>query len=174
LRSPGFESLEQRSLLAVLVSEALSGTADTTIGGTIYNDLDGNGVRNNGEDGVQGWTVYLDLDNSGTLNTDAVGDTEPSAVTNVDGDYVIRFLKPSTYRVAEIVQEGWRPTGPISRDVKVNQSQDAVADFFNFAGATIEGTVWNDLNADSIRDVDPFTGEFTDPGLPGWIGAHAA
>jgi serine-aspartate repeat-containing protein C/D/E len=168
LRAIGFESLEQRSLLAVLVSEALSGTADTTIGGTVYNDLDGNGVRNNGEDGVPGWTVYLDLDNSGTFNTDAVGDTEPSAVTNVDGDYVIRFLKPSTYRVAEILQEGWRPTGPISRDVKVNQSQDAVADFFNFAGATIEGTVWNDLNADSVRDVDPFTGEFTDPGLPGW------
>ncbi|MDZ4782915.1 MAG: SdrD B-like domain-containing protein [Planctomycetia bacterium] len=168
LRSTGFESLEQRSLLAVLVSDALSGTADTTIGGTIYNDLDGNGIRNNGEDGVQGWTVYLDLDNSGTLNTDAVGDTEPSAVSNVDGDYVIRFLKPSTYRVAEVVQEGWRPTGPVSRDVKVNQSQDAVADFFNFAGATIEGTVWNDLNADSIRDVDPDSGEFTDPGLPGW------
>ncbi len=73
-RSPRVENLEQRSLLAVLVSEALSGTADTTIGGTVYNDLDGNGVRNGGENGVEGWTVYLDLDNSGTLNTDAVGD----------------------------------------------------------------------------------------------------
>src|SRR5690606_19318153 len=84
LRSTGFESLEQRALLGALVSDALSGAADTRIGGTVHNDLDGNGVRNAGEDGVQGWTDYLDLDHSGTCNTDAVGDTEPSAVTNVD------------------------------------------------------------------------------------------
>jgi hypothetical protein len=113
-RSLGIESLEERSLLAVLVSDALSGTADTTIGGTVYEDLDANGAKTPGENGIQGWTVYLDLDNSGTLNQDAVGTTEPSAVTNVDGDYLIRYLRPGTYRVAEVVQSGWSATSPVS------------------------------------------------------------
>ena len=84
--------------------------------------------------------------NSGTLNTDAVGTLEPSAITNVDGDYVINHLVPGNYRVAEVVPTGWTPTSPVSQDVIVVQGQDTKADFFNFSGGDIVGTVWNDLN----------------------------
>ena len=73
----------------------------------------------------------------------------------VDGDYLIRYLKPGTYRVGEVVQSGWSATAPVSLDVQVTQSHDTKADFFNFGGGDIVGTVWNDLNADGVRDVDP-------------------
>ena len=110
-RSATVEPLEPRTMLtAPLVADVLQGNAGTTVFGTVYEDLDSNGVKTPGENGVSGWTVYLDLDNSGTLNNDAAGEPEPSAVTNVDGDYVISHLIPGTYRVSEVVQSGWTPT----------------------------------------------------------------
>lgn len=162
------ENLEGRSLLAMLVADVLQGTSNTDVSGTVYEDVNSNGVRDGGENGIGGWTVYLDLDNSGTLNNDAAGTQEPSAVTNGDGDYRINRLVPNTYRVGEVVQSGWTATAPVSQDVIVTQGQSTQADFFNFSGGDIEGTVWNDLNQDSIRATDPVSGEFTEPGLAGW------
>jgi protocatechuate 3,4-dioxygenase beta subunit len=149
------ENLESRIVLSAVV-------------GTVYDDADGNGVRNNGENGLTGWTVYLDLDNSGTLNNRSDGTLEPSAVTNKDGDYVINSVLPGTYRVTEIAKPGWTPTQPISQDLTVTSGKDSKLDFFNFGGGTIVGTVWNDLSEDGVRAVDPETGEFTEPGLAGW------
>ena len=169
----GLEALEERALMAMLVSEALSGTEGTTISGTVYEDLNSNGVQDNGENGLANWTVYLDLDNSGTLNTDAVGAREPSAVTNIDGDFVIGdatigYLKPYTYRVNEELQAGWTATSPVSRDVVVTEGNDSkLTDFFNFAGGQIVGTVFNDLDKDGFRNLDPATGVL-EPGLAGW------
>ncbi|MCA8988462.1 MAG: hypothetical protein KDA78_12505, partial [Planctomycetaceae bacterium] len=153
----GTEALESRLLLSSVV-------------GTIYNDIDGNGVRTAGEDGLSGWTVYLDIDQDGTLSTLADGSPEPSAVTNVDGDYTIRNVLPGTYRVTELIETGWRATQPASRDISVVSGADATVNFLNFAGGTITGFVWNDQvgNGDGIRDVDPVTGDYLDVGLEGW------
>ncbi len=46
-------------------------------------------------------------------------------------------------------------------------NQESRANFFNFSGGAITGTVWNDLNADGLRAVEPL-GAFTEPGLAGW------
>lgn len=162
------ENLEGRSLLAMLVADVLQGNSNTAVSGTFYEDVNSNGVRDGGENGVSGWTVYLDLDNSGTLNNDAAGTQEPSAVTNGDGDYRINRLVPNTYRVGEVVQSGWTATAPVSQDVIIAQGQSTQADFFNFSGGDIVGTVWNDLDQDSIRATDPVSGDFTEPGLAGW------
>ncbi len=162
----GLESLEERALMASLVGHVLSGSIDTTIGGTVYEDLNKDGMKNAGENGIKGWTVYLDLDNSGTLNTDAAGTPEPSAVTDVDGNYLIRYLLPGNYRVSEVVPSGWSATAPAFLDVAVLDGKDTKADFFNFHSGVsttgdIVGTVWNDLNANGLRDA-------ADPGLANW------
>ncbi|MFO0977996.1 MAG: Ig-like domain-containing protein [Planctomycetaceae bacterium] len=142
------ESLEIRSLLSAIT-------------GTVYDDADANGVRNNGENGVEGWTVYIDLDNSGTLNNKADGTPEPHAVTNKDGDFTIGGVSAGTYRLAEVVETGWRPTQPAFQDITVDGKKDVKADFFNFAGGTVAGTVWNDLNGDGVQDAG-------DEVLAGW------
>ena len=149
------EVLESRLLLSAIV-------------GTVYDDVNFNGVLDNGENGLANWIVYLDLDNSGTRNNKADGTPEPSARTNVDGDYTINGVLPGSYRVAEVVKAGWTPTTPASKDVKVTSTADSVANFFNFAGGSIVGTVWNDLNADGIRGAGGSPGTFSDPGLAGW------
>lgn len=162
------ENLEGRSLLAMLVADVLQGTANTDVSGTVYEDVNSNGVRDGGENGIAGWTVYLDLDNSGTLSNDAAGTQEPLAVTNGDGDYRINRLVPNTYRVGQVVQSGWTATAPVTQDVIVTQGRSTQADFFNFSGGDIVGTVWNDLDQDSVRATDSVTGEFTEPSLAGW------
>lgn len=146
--APNPESLEVRSLLSAIT-------------GTVYDDADANGVRNNGENGVSGWTVYIDIDNSGTLNNKADGTLEPSAITNKDGDFSINNVAAGTYRLAEVVESGWRPTQPAFQDIIVDGKKDVTADFFNFAGGTVTGTVWNDLNGDGVQDAG-------DEGLAGW------
>jgi hypothetical protein len=77
------------------------------IHGTKFNDLNGNGIRDGGEPGLQGWTVYLDSDRNGQLDGG-----EPSTVTDLNGHYVFPDLTEGTYTVAELVPEGWVQTLP--------------------------------------------------------------
>jgi serine-aspartate repeat-containing protein C/D/E len=168
-RALHLDTLESRVVPAApLVSSVLGGTAGTAVVGTVYEDLDSNGIRNNGENGISGWKVYLDLDLSGTYNQDAVGDWEPSAITNQDGDYVINHLQPGTYRVSSVVQPDWVATAPVSQDIVVTNDHESTADFFNFSGGAIVGVVWNDPEGDGVRATDPVTGAFLEPGLAGW------
>ena len=145
------ESMETRKLMAAEVF------------GTIYEDLNQNGTKDPSEDGLAGWVVYLDSNQDG-----AFGAGEPSDVTNIDGDYSFTGLSGGSYRVAEVVEAGWSPTSPISKDVSVEPDKKVRADFFNFAGGNISGVVWNDLDEDGSRLLDPETGEFLEPGLSGW------
>jgi VCBS repeat-containing protein len=84
-----------------------SETAPTgTVSGVKFNDLDGDGVRDLGEPGLQGWTVYADLNNNRQLDAG-----EPSAVTAADGSYTLT-LSPGTYTFREVPQAGWVQTAP--------------------------------------------------------------
>ncbi|MCA2537255.1 MAG: cadherin domain-containing protein, partial [Microcystis sp. M57BS1] len=80
---------------------------DAEIKGTVWNDIDGNAV-NNSEPNLAGWTVYLDANNNGQLDTG-----ETTTQTDVNGNYTFNNLRPRTYTVAQIVQEGWQQTYPI-------------------------------------------------------------
>ncbi len=89
------ERLEDRQLLA-------------TISGTVFNDLNADGVKNTGESGQSGWTVYLDADGNGQLGTG-----ETSTTTAADGSYSFDGLAAGTYTVAEVQQPGWQQTSPM-------------------------------------------------------------
>ncbi len=147
-----FETLELRRLLA----------AD--INGTFYEDVDRNGIKSGPDNTLAGWTAFVDIDRNGVLNNLPGGASEPFAVSGSGGDYVINMNGQPTgvYRVSQILQADWTPISPVSRDVVFTAGQSTnKIDFFNFAGGTIEGIVWQDLNQDGIRDD-------TDPGLAGW------
>lgn len=146
-----FESLESRELMA----------AD--IRGTVYEDADRSGDRNNGENGISGWTLFLDTNLDGALNPG-----ERTAITNIDGDYRFSSVAPGNHRVLLVMQPQWVATSSVSRDVTVGTNGSVRADYLVFSGGDIEGTVWNDADQDGVRDTFPGTGDFSDLGLEGW------
>jgi serine-aspartate repeat-containing protein C/D/E len=99
-----------------------------TISGTKFNDLNGNGVWDEGEPPIAGVTIYLDLNNNGELDS-----CEPSTVTAADGTYTLTdisskdfssasgsfwdwlidlFFSWSSYNVREVVPADWSQTKP--------------------------------------------------------------
>jgi hypothetical protein len=66
--------------------------------GTKFHDLDGDGVRDDGEPGLPRWLVWADYDDDGVRTSD-----EPFGITDDQGHYVINDIKPpdGTYMLRE-------------------------------------------------------------------------
>jgi uncharacterized repeat protein (TIGR01451 family) len=64
---------------------------------TKYNDLNGNGVRDDNDPTMSGWQINLS-DN-------------PSQTTNADGNVKFTNLSSGTYSLSETMQSGWSQTG---------------------------------------------------------------
>ena len=79
-----------------------------SLSGVKFNDLDGDGIRDTGEPGIEGWTVFLDANANGTLDTG-----EASALTAANGTYAFTGLLPGQYIVAEAHRTGWIQTTPL-------------------------------------------------------------
>lgn len=142
--------------------------------GTVWNDLNQDSVRATDPDsgeftepGLAGWTIFLDLDDDRAL-----GVGEPSTITAADGSYSFIGLPPNDYEVTEILPAGWDVPSrfDIRQTASVVARQQVVQDFANFSttNGSIQGVIWNDTNANGIRETNPTTGEFTEPGLADW------
>ena len=77
------------------------------ISGTKFNDLDGDGVFDQGEPGIPGIVIYLDLDGDNRLDLG-----EPMARTDSQGNYSITITETGTYTVREALTPGWEQTFP--------------------------------------------------------------
>jgi hypothetical protein len=76
------------------------------ISGTKFNDLNGNGVKDEDESGLPGWTIHLDgTDNSGRP-------VNLTTTTRSNGAYFFFGIQPGNYTVSEVQQPGWEQTCP--------------------------------------------------------------
>jgi hypothetical protein len=80
---------------------------DVELAGLVWNDANGDSNRTSDEPGLEGWTVYLDTNQNGQLD-----DGETSTLTSGDGRYRFTDLRPGTYTVAQVLQDGWEQTYP--------------------------------------------------------------
>lgn len=132
-----------------------------TITGTVWNDANGNGLRDAGEAGQGGATVYLDLDRDGLQSP-----ADPTAVTSAAGSYTFTRVPTGPQTVREILDPGWISTigKGTSGTVTVTIGGIHTIDFFALVPTTgsVSGSVIGDLNSNAI--VDP-----TDVPLSGWI-----
>jgi hypothetical protein len=101
------------------------------ISGYKFNDLNGNTVKDGGEPYLPGWEFYLDT------NNDAIHQvSEPNVVTDPNGFYIFKNMaSPATYRVREIVKDGWTQTLPGSSggyQYLVNSEPNHVYGPYNF------------------------------------------
>jgi len=87
-------------------------TADTsippgTITGKLFNDANGNRLKDSTEGVFAGWTVYLDQNRNGVKDTG-----ERSTTSDASGNYTFSNLSPGTYYVEEVVPAGYAQTSP--------------------------------------------------------------
>ncbi len=147
-----------------------------SISGQKFDDLDGNGVQDPGEPGLDGWTIQL-LDDQGavlsdvttsSLDLDGDGVIDPEAE---QGLYTFQGQDPGqdgqTLVVREVAQEGWMQTLPAWPDTaytlllqRGNDVDDV--DFGNTRRGALQGTVFEDANANGVRDED-------EVGLANWF-----
>ncbi|MDI6767715.1 MAG: SdrD B-like domain-containing protein [Bacteroidota bacterium] len=148
---------QQFDSLIVNVSSPLFTAAlyHDTISGTVFNDLEGNGVRNFGDNGLMNWRIHL-------FQSDIHID---STLTDVNGKYSFTNITPGTYAVREELKSGWLQTLPaLGGDhlIVIADGQHVTGiDFGNFYRISIGGTKFHDLNGNAIRDVN-------DPGISNW------
>jgi hypothetical protein len=126
-----------------------------SIAGTVWNDVDGDRVKDSNEVGVANITVYSDPNNNSKLDAG-----EPSTKTDANGLYKLSNLPAATYKIREVLQAGWvqtTPTNNFGLNVTLTTNQNATSQNFgtrntSSAGGKISGTIFNDLDGDGVKD----------------------
>ncbi len=113
-----------------------------TVGGVVFNDLNGNGLQDAGEAGLSGVTVSL-LDAAGAVIT---------TTTNSSGGYFFGGVTPGAYTVVETDPAGYASTTPNSVAISVSPNGSATANFGDQQHGTVSGMVYNDLNGNGVQD----------------------
>jgi hypothetical protein len=120
------------------------------ISGMKFNDVNGNGTKDEGESGLANWQIVLSGTSSDTVLTDS------------EGNYTFSLTQSGTYNVSEIQQSGWVQTtvNPAPISFTLGQPVNGV-NFGNFQNASISGMKFLDADADSVKDLN-------ETGLQGW------
>lgn len=135
------------------------------ISGYKFEDVNGNGERDEGEPGYNGWTIWLDNDES-VITGD--GEGWP------DGYYEFTGLAPEWYTVCEESQGNWTQTYPnedtehdyvyedcneesgdyerYGYDVEIDEDEAIDLDFGNFEKGHISGHKYSEETGDPIED----------------------
>jgi hypothetical protein len=120
-------------------------TQYSTIGGVKFNDTNGNGVRDDGEPGIENWQIALSDGSVMTYTT-----------TSQNGNYIFTGLLPGQYNVSETGQGGWLQTAPGGQgnyNVDLSAGQDSIDNNFgNFKYGKISGYKFEDVNGNGVRD----------------------
>jgi uncharacterized delta-60 repeat protein len=130
-----FETLEARQLLNIGPTEGIEGT--------VFQDLNGNGVRDANEPGIADCTVFLDVNDNGQTDPG-----EYDAVTDSDGAYSFRGWGSlrGRYDVTVLLPNGWKQTSPVLVPVSLRR-----------LGPSDEGQQWNgDVYASGVSAIGRF------------------
>jgi subtilisin-like proprotein convertase family protein len=98
--------------------------------GSLYADLNNNGVRDPSESPLAGWNIYADLNSNGIRDPG-----EPFATTNSYGRYQIGGLAPGTYTIRVALLSGWTATAPSGGTITVTVGNGSAPNN-NFAAYT--------------------------------------
>ena len=146
----GYSSTTSNSV-AVVVASGGSGSANFgdqeqgTVSGKVFNDLNGNGLQDTGENGIGGVTVELLDDQGSNVQTGA---------TVGDGSYLFSSVAPGLYMVRETDPEGYASTTNNTASVSVGAAGSATACFGDRKQGIVSGKVFNDLNGNGLQDTE--------------------
>lgn len=152
--------------------------------GIKWNDLDGDGQRDDNEPGLAGVVIYADANHNrlldeGELHTTTLED-DPNTERNELGTYLLGGLRPAVHIIREVIPDGYAPTFPPSPaadpvgpfdfygyHVVAISAPGQVVEGINFGNqqippSVVAGRKWNDLDGDRQRDDN-------EPGLAGVV-----
>ncbi|MFL6236334.1 MAG: SdrD B-like domain-containing protein, partial [Thermoanaerobaculia bacterium] len=126
-------------------------TATASVGDRVWNDVNGDGMQDANETGLNGVTVKL-FDTSNNLIA--------TAITSGDGNYTFSNLAAGTYSVRVTPPAGMAPTFDLDGVVTPNEAGVTVAtgqsrtdiDFGYQGTASVGDRVWLDTNGDGVQD----------------------
>jgi len=168
--------LTQRTISTVLSSGENDTSWDmgiykpASIGDKVWNDLNGDGVQDVGEEGVSDVNVTLYNCDCTTIATDINGTAIPSTMTDSNGLYSFDNLQPNDYCVGFILPTGYivspqsaSTDDSIDSDVNTetnttgcttlsSDENDTTWDMGIYIPASIGDKVWLDDNRDGIQD----------------------
>lgn len=137
---------EDKSADASLKFTVLQADGEFLVVGTVYNDMNGNGMMDMGEAGIDGVTVELTDTGNNVLDTTA---------TATGGTYAFIVLTEGTYKVFETDPVGYVSTTPnevvfdiIDATVTVNFGDMAPVPTWS-----VYGTVFDDINQNGVMDM---------------------
>jgi acyl-CoA thioesterase I len=122
--------------------------------GLVFNDTNGNGVRDTKEWGLANRYVYLDYNNNAKREAN-----EPIAVTNAQGQYLFRSLPAGNYRVRHhVTTPSLAGTSPANHVHIVKVGAIVPQSTYDFgvrtATARISGNVFHDANRNGLREAN--------------------
>jgi O-glycosyl hydrolase len=121
----------------------LQGYLDQQISGNVYNDLDGNGVRDITDPGIARRTIFNDTNGNATLD-----DGEASAFTDPDGNFVLAGLSDGDYLLRQIIPTGWfETTGGAMSAALIEGNSLAGVSFGSTGPAPVVTSLTFDVNA---------------------------
>jgi len=94
-----YSGLAQKAMTVIKLA-AVTGT----ISGQEFNDLDGDGAKDTGEQPLVGWTIQLDLDSNGSVDL--------TTTTDANGEYTFTGVSAGTHLISQVTQTGWTQTCP--------------------------------------------------------------
>lgn len=135
------------------------------IGEMVWEDINGNGIFEDGEPGIAGVEIYL----TGILGDGS--EIEASTVTNSEGKYSFSALKPGIYTLQLTLPDGYSLVNPFAgSDVDIDSDFDPVQknlevsiisntqrndiDAGLYRATLVSGMVWEDLDCNSIKTSD--------------------
>jgi hypothetical protein len=119
--------------------------------GSVYNDVNENGLRDTSETGFAAQRVYLDLNNNSALDTN-----EPTTTTDVAGNFEIIAAQVGTYALRYLPDPAnFIQTGPASGFYTITGGPLSTVtgqDFGAFQRFSISGVVYSDANGNGVRE----------------------
>lgn len=117
------------------------------LSGTVFDDINGNGVKDTGEPGIGGVRVYIDADKDGVFDTN-----EKNVITPSSGAYSFTGLAAGTYNIRQIDPANYTHTTSSPIVPLAANASSSNRNFGNFKNASIAGRVFDDKDRDGVQD----------------------
>ena len=131
-----------------------------TISGYKYEDINGNGTKDDSDLGLENWEIFIDFDNNGIRN----GLEKNYDLTDANGYYDLGYIANGSYSICEVLKNGWSPTTQSGncQTITITNGSSETVNFGNFKLGLIQGRKYNDLNNDGSYDSgEPYLNDWT-------------